>query len=171
MHQARISITAEDAPPQQTIKKKISHYSHLLFDLVHNGSIRFAKPLHTKVTFHDPCYLGRHNHIYDIPRQVIRAIPGIQLVEMAYTRHNSHCCGGGGGRMWQQELDADVKMSEVRIKEAAETEADILITACPLCLVMLEDALKTTGLEASLQVLDLNELVTMALELNEVAED
>ncbi|MBW2002041.1 MAG: (Fe-S)-binding protein, partial [Deltaproteobacteria bacterium] len=123
------------------------------------------RPLNIKVTYHDPCYLGRHNQIFDAPREVIGAIPGVQMVEMAHTRANSLCCGGGGDRIWQEDLDADVKMSEIRIKEAEDTGAEILITACPLCLIMLEDARKTTGLEDSLQVMDLNELVAMALGL------
>jgi Fe-S oxidoreductase len=84
---------------------------------------------------------------------------------MVHTRANSLCCGGGGDRIWQEDLDADVKMSEIRIREAEDTGAEILITACPLCLIMLEDARKTTGLEDSLQVMDLNELVAMALGL------
>ena len=81
---------------------------------------------------------------------------------------NSLCCGGGGGRMWQDELDAETKMAEIRIREAGETGAEILLTACPLCLIMLEDACKTVGLDQSLRVMDLNELVTVALGLYRV---
>jgi len=84
-------------------------------------------------------------------------------VEMAHNRANSLCCGGGGDRVWQEDLDADVKMAEIRIREAEATRAKIIITACPLCLIMLEDARKTTGLEHTLGVMDLNEFVVMAL--------
>jgi len=127
------------------------------------GSIRFETPLDLTVTYHDPCYLGRYNEIYEAPREVITSIPGVNLVEMSHTRNDSLCCGGGGGRMWQEELDAEKKMSEIRISEAAATKAQVMVTACPLCLIMLEDAGKTTGLEDSLRVMDLNELVAMAL--------
>jgi len=152
-------------PPDEQVEFRVRHYTQLLRDLIASGSLKFEKPLNVKVTYHDPCYLGRHNQVYDAPREVIGAIPGVQMVEMAHNRANSLCCGGGGDRMWQEDLDADVKMSEIRIREAEATGAEILITACPLCLIMLEDARKTTGLEHSLQVMDLNELVAMALGL------
>jgi Fe-S oxidoreductase/nitrate reductase gamma subunit len=152
-------------PPEQRVAFQVRHYSQLLRDLVKSGALVFDKPLPVTVTFHDPCYLGRHNRIFDDPREVIAAIPGVRLVEMEHNRADSLCCGGGGGRMWQDELDSDVKMSDIRIREAAATGAEILVTACPLCLIMLEDARKTTGLEHSLQVLDLNELVALALGL------
>jgi len=153
------SMTRKD----ETRNLRILHYSQFLNKLLRKGTIRFETPLDLKVTYHDPCYLGRHNDIYEAPREVITAIPGVELVEMGHTRSDSLCCGGGGGRMWQEELDADEKMSEIRISEAAATKAEVMVTACPLCLIMLEDAAKTTGLEDSLRVMDLNELVAMAL--------
>jgi len=152
-------------PSDEQVEFRIRHYTQLLRELVASGSLKFERPLNVKVTYHDPCYLGRHNQVFDAPREVIGAIPGVQMVEMAHNRANSLCCGGGGDRIWQEDLDADVKMSEIRIREAEATGAEILITACPLCLIMLEDARKTTGLEDSLRVVDLNELVAMALGL------
>ncbi len=139
------------------------HYSMLLDELVSAGRLKFQRPVSAKVTYHDPCYLGRHNRVFDEPRRVIKAIPGITFREMAHCGPDSLCCGGGGGRMWQEELDAEVKMSEVRIREAYDTGAEIVITACPLCLIMLEDARKVQGLEDELKVMDLNELVLMAI--------
>jgi len=144
---------------------RVRHYSQVLSELIKAGSVRFEKPFHVKITYHDPCYLGRHNQVFDAPREVITAIPGVQLVEMAHNRADSLCCGGGGGRMWQEGLDADIKMSEIRVQEAEATGAEIVVTACPLCLIMLEDARKTAGVEDSLRVMDLNELVVMALGL------
>jgi Fe-S oxidoreductase/nitrate reductase gamma subunit len=152
-------------PSDEQVEFSIRHYTQLLRDLVASGSLKFERPLNVTVTYHDPCYLGRHNQVFNAPREVIGAIPGVQMVEMAHNRENSLCCGGGGDRIWQEDLDADVKMSEIRIREAEATGAEILITACPLCLIMLEDARKTTGLEDSLRVVDLNELVAMALGL------
>jgi Fe-S oxidoreductase/nitrate reductase gamma subunit len=153
-------------PPEEQVEFRVRHYTQLLRELVAAGSLKLEKPLNIKVTYHDPCYLGRHNQIYDVPREVITAIPGVQMIEMAHNKADSLCCGGGGDRIWQEDLDADVKMSEIRIREAEDTGAEILITACPLCLIMLEDARKTTGLEDSLRVMDLNELVAMVLGLD-----
>ncbi len=153
-------------PPEEQVEFRVRHYTQLLRELVTSGSLIFERPLNVKVTYHDPCYLGRHNQVFDAPREVITAIPGVQMVEMAHNRADSLCCGGGGDRIWQEDLDADIKMSEIRIREAEATGAEFIITACPLCLIMLEDARKTTGLENSLQVMDLNELVAMALGLH-----
>jgi Fe-S oxidoreductase len=153
-------------PLEERLELRVRHYTMLLRDLVKAGTLRFSQPLEEKVTYHDPCYLGRHHGVFDPPREVIDAIPGVQRVEMAHTRAKSLCCGGGGGRVWQEGLDADVKMAEIRIREAEAAGAEILITACPLCLIMLEDARKTTGLEHTLRVMDLNEFVIMALGLD-----
>ena len=139
------------------------HYTLVLRELLANGKLRFKKGMEATVTYHDPCYLGRHNRIFDEPREIIRAIPGISLVEMTHYRADSLCCGGGGGRMWQ-DLNGEVKMGEIRIREAEATGAGSLITACPLCLIMLEDARKAAGLKEDFRVMDLNELVLEALE-------
>ena len=144
---------------------EVKHYSLFLRELVGAGKLKFKKNGSRKVTYHDPCYLGRHNRIFEEPRDVLRSIPGTQLIEMSHHGPDSLCCGAGGGRMWQgKELDGQARMSEIRVKEAQATGAEILITACPLCLIMLEDALKTLGLEKELKIMDLNELVLQALE-------
>jgi len=139
------------------------HYTLVLRDLLANGRLRFKKGVEATVTYHDPCYLGRHNQIFDEPREIIHSIPGLRMVEMAHHRADSLCCGGGGGRMWQ-DLNGEVKMSEVRLREAEATGAEILITACPLCLIMLEDARKVVGLKEPFRVMDLNEVVLERLE-------
>jgi Fe-S oxidoreductase/nitrate reductase gamma subunit len=154
--------------PEERVAFRARHYTALLKELLERGSLSFDKALPIRVTYHDPCYLGRHNRIFDTPREIIRAIPGVELFEMTHNREDSLCCGGGGDRMWQEDMDADPKMSEIRIREAAATGAEIVITTCPLCLIMLEDARKTAGLEDSLKVMDLNELVAMALGLEGV---
>jgi len=144
---------------------EVRHYSLLLRELVGDGRLKFKRNGNLKVTYHDPCYLGRHNRIFEEPREVIRSIPGATLIEMAHHGPDSLCCGAGGGRMWQgKELDGQARMSEIRVKEAHATGAEVLITACPLCLIMLEDALKTLGFEKELKVMDLNELVLGSLE-------
>ena len=143
---------------------KVRHYTLILLELITNGKLLFNKDEEKiKVTYHDPCYLGRYNRIFDEPRKIICSIPGVTLVEMAHHGADSLCCGGGGGRMWQ-ELDGEVKMSEVRIREAEATGAQVLVTACPLCRIMLEDARKVAGLNEILKVMDLNELILQVLE-------
>jgi len=140
------------------------HYTQVLEELMDKGLIKAVRPINVRATYHDPCYLGRYNHIYETPRRIIRSIPGVTLVEMAHFGPDSLCCGGGGGRMWQ-ELEGEKKLSEVRIREAADTGAALVITACPYCLIMLEDARKTAGFEGRLRVMDLNELVAESLGL------
>ncbi|MCE5254113.1 MAG: respiratory nitrate reductase subunit gamma [Actinomycetia bacterium] len=145
---------------------RVRHYAQLLEELLDKGALRPHVPVTATVTFHDPCYLGRYNQVYEAPRRVIRSIPGVSLVEMPHHGPDSLCCGGGGGRMWQ-ELEGEKKLSEVRIREAAATGADIVVTACPYCLIMLEDAVKTADLDLSLRVMDLNELLAHSLGLAE----
>ena len=143
----------------------VKPYPLVLRELIAQGRLKLKKTANLTVTYHDPCYLGRHNRIFEEPRGIIRSIPGVKLIEMTHHGVDSLCCGGGGGRMWQgPELHGESRMSEIRIKEARATGAEVLITACPLCLIMLEDALKTIGLEGQLKVMDLNELVLQSLE-------
>jgi len=157
---ARYAVLGDDASKTRFTAR---HYTEVLAELVAEGRLQFKHELPFTVTFHDPCYLGRYNRIFEAPRRVIQAIPGIRFREMAHHGPNSLCCGGGGDRMWQEELDGDPKMSVIRIREAEAAGADLVITACPLCLIMLEDARKADDLEDKLQVMDLNELVVKAL--------
>jgi Fe-S oxidoreductase/nitrate reductase gamma subunit len=139
------------------------HYIHILNELIRTGTLNLKKEIKAKVTYHDPCYLGRYNRIFDQPREIISSIPGISLVEMKHNRANSLCCGGGGGRMWQDPGN-ESKMSSIRIKEATATGAEILLTACPLCRIMLEDARKAEGVNDVIQVMDINELILKTME-------
>jgi Fe-S oxidoreductase/nitrate reductase gamma subunit len=138
------------------------HSSQLLARLLDEGKLTFEARVEVKATYHDPCYLSRYGRVLDEPRRVIRAIPGVELVEMAEHGLSSVCCGGGGGRMWQ-ELPGDGKLAHRRLAQAAETGASLVVTSCPLCLIMLEDARKTGGFEDRLEVIDLAELVARAL--------
>ena len=144
---------------------RVRHYTQVLEDLMDRGLIKPLKSINIRVTYHDPCYLGRYNHIYETPRRIIKSIQGVSLVEMTHFGPDSLCCGGGGGRMWQ-ELEGEKKLSEVRIREAVDTGADAVITACPYCLIMLEDARKTAGFEGRIKVMDLNELIIESLGLD-----
>jgi Fe-S oxidoreductase/nitrate reductase gamma subunit len=159
----------EFKPSDKRTSFGVRHYTQVLEELLDRGLMKSVRTLNVKVTYHDPCYLGRYNCIYEAPRRIIRAIPGVSLVEMAHFGPDSLCCGGGGGRMWQ-ELKDEKKLSEVRIREAADTGAEVVVTACPYCLIMLEDARKTAGFEGRLKVMDLNELLAESLGLGDDGE-
>jgi Fe-S oxidoreductase len=137
------------------------HYTQYLEKLRRAGRLDFSETVNRRVTFQDPCYLGRHNKEFDSPRSVIRAIPGVEFVEMAESGADGLCCGGGGGRMWL-ETEAGERFSDTRVKQALETSSDYLVTACPFCVVCLEDSVKSIG-GCEMQVLDLAEVVAHAL--------
>ncbi len=135
------------------------HIVGLLHDKIDDGTLKPAKDLGgIKVTYHDPCYLGRHNNVYEKPRMALQALPGAELVEMPRNRELSFCCGGGGGKMWV-EVEKGQRPSDIRVAEALETGADVLATACPYCISMFEDAIKTQGVEDRLRVVDVSELI------------
>ncbi len=142
----------------------VSHYTELLATLFEHGQLRAARRLPYRVTYHDPCYLGRYNGVYDPPRAVLRAL-GVQLVEMRRSRRRSFCCGGGGGRVWMEEIgQAQSRPSETRVCEAASLNGvQYLVVSCPKDYVMFTDALKTTGLQGRLLVKDIAELVEEAV--------
>ena len=140
---------------------EVLHYTQMLADLVENGKLTFSKEVSKKVIYHDPCFLGKQNGIYDEPRKVIESVPGVTPLEFDRSRSRSLCCEGGGGRMW---IDVPgERLSETRINDAVESGAEILATACPFCLLTLEDAVKTTGFEGKIQILDVAELLALAL--------
>ncbi|MEX2556009.1 MAG: (Fe-S)-binding protein [Actinomycetota bacterium] len=143
---------------------EVLHYTQLLGQLV--PKLTFSKRIDAKVTFHDPCYLGRHNGEYDAPRALIEAIPGVEFMEMQRCRANGYCCGGGGGAMWLDSFTADFtseRLSERRVREAVETGADILAICCPYEVSRFEDAVKSTGNDGKLIVRDIAELLDEAM--------
>jgi Fe-S oxidoreductase len=142
----------------------VFHYSEVLADLFKRGRLKVTKKLDCVATYHDPCYLGRYNGVYDAPRTVLKAL-GTEVKEMPRSRRNSFCCGGGGGRIWMEEIgEAHSRPSESRVREAANLDGvEILVVACPKDYVMFSDAVKTTGLEGRLAVKDLSELVAEAV--------
>ncbi|MCK4692042.1 MAG: (Fe-S)-binding protein [Anaerolineales bacterium] len=142
---------------------EVQHYTQFLAHLVENDKLEFTSKFEKIVTYHDPCYLGKQNGIFDEPRAVLKSIPGIKLVEMDRSREKSLCCEGGGGRMWLEGTNPGVRLAQTRIKEAIETGAEILATACPFCLLTLDEALKLLNAEDKLQVMDIAELVDQAL--------
>ena len=141
----------------------VEHYTQVIAHLIQEGKLEFENEVNLKVTYHDPCFLGKINGIFDEPRDILRAIPGLELVEMDRIRERSLCCEGGGGRMWSEGTNVEERLAAERVEEALDTGADVLAVACPFCLLTLEDAVKVGGYEDRLQVLDIMELVSKAM--------
>jgi Fe-S oxidoreductase len=141
----------------------VLHYTELLDQLISSGQLNLSKQLDYKVTYQDPCYLGRYNGVYDPPRRVIEAT-GCGLVEMPRHGDRAFCCAAGGGRIWMEEGEIKERPSEIRIQEAVELEGiSTIVVTCPKDVTMFQDAIKTTGNEDKLIVKDLIELVHEAL--------
>ena len=136
---------------------EVIHHTHLINELVGAGKISLdvSKDQYT-VTFHDPCYLGRHNGILEAPRQALKSA-GVTTIEMPRNERKSFCCGAGGAQMWKEEEPGTMRVSEARFKEAKETGADTVAVGCPFCMTMFSDAAKAEG--GSIQVKDVAELV------------
>ncbi|MGH9090632.1 MAG: (Fe-S)-binding protein [Acidimicrobiales bacterium] len=137
---------------------EVIHHSELLDHLVASGRLVPGAGYSGTVTYHDPCYLGRHNRIFDEPRTVIDAIPGARQVEMKRCRERGFCCGAGGARMWLEE-DIGTRVNMNRTAEALGTGADVVSTACPYCMIMLDDAVRANAREDDVRVLDISQLV------------
>jgi len=142
---------------------QVQHYTQVLAGLIENDSLKFSGEFSRRVTYHDPCYLGRHNQIFDEPRTVLRSIPALELVEMDRSREKSLCCEGGGGRMWLEGTNPGTRLAQLRVQEALETGAQILATACPFCLLTLDEAVKHQKAEERLRVMDIAEITAQAL--------
>ncbi len=141
----------------------VYHYTQVLAPLIQAGKPP-VKEYKKRVTYHDPCYLGRHNKEYDAPRAILRAIPGLEFRELDLSGENAFCCGGGGGNFFTDILGGgEDSPARIRVRQALDTGAEVLAVACPQCAKMLDDALKIEGMEDRLEVLDVAEIVNQAL--------
>ncbi len=141
---------------------EVFHHSQFINQLIHEGRIKLTKPLAKTVTYHDSCYLGRHNNIYNEPRNALASVPQVQLKEMNRSFDNSFCCGAGGARMWLEEKEGD-RINRVRTAEALACSPDVIATACPFCMTMIDDGVKDKGAEDNVKVLDIAEVVQRAM--------
>jgi Fe-S oxidoreductase len=141
---------------------EVIHHAELLEHLVRTGKLTPGTGYSGKVTYHDPCYLGRHNRIIEEPRSVLSAIPGVEQIEMRRCKERGFCCGAGGARMWLEE-NIGKRINMERMDEALGTGADVVSTACPYCMIMLDDAVRANAKEDDVRVLDLSQLVEESL--------
>lgn len=144
----------------------VLHYTQFFARLIEQGALHPKRPIDRQgtYTYHDPCYLGRHNGVYEAPRQILQSIPGLHYVEMDRCRDRSFCCGGGDIVLWHEIESEEIRMAEKRVQMARDAGAHGLITACPFCFIHFEDAVKTLGLEEEMVVIDLMQIVSSTIE-------
>ncbi len=141
---------------------EVIHHVQFLADLISSGKLKLTKPIDKVITYHDSCYLGRANQIFEAPRKILNAIPGLKLVEMERHHQRSFCCGAGGGRMWMEE-HIGTRINQMRTDHAIATKAEFIGTACPYCLTMLFDGIKEKGKAETMAAYDLSELVDQSM--------
>jgi len=137
---------------------EVVHITQLLAELIADGRLELSAAYGKKVTYHDPCYLGRHNGIYEQPREVLRKTPGLELREMPESREHSLCCGGGGGRIWMETPKSE-RFSDLRVQQAADSGAEVLVTSCPYCITNFEESRLAMEGDDALEVKDITEII------------
>jgi len=147
----------------QNIPVPVHHYTELVAGLIEDKKLEFSKEIGAQVVFHDPCYLGKKNNIFDEPRYILSQMPGVETAEFFRSKERSLCCEGGGGKMWVESESKEQRLAETRIMDAKDLGAKIVAVSCPFCLLTLEDALKVKGLEEEMRVADILELLGEAL--------
>ncbi len=150
--------TFKNEYPEFMVNFEVMHLSQYLMELVDAGRLELSGEYAKKVTYHDPCYLGRHNDIYAAPRDLLQKIKGLELTEMVDSHQDSLCCGGGGGRIWM-DTPQDERFSDLRLHQAKDTGAGVLATACPYCITNFEESRLNLELEEVLEVKDIAEIV------------
>jgi Fe-S oxidoreductase/nitrate reductase gamma subunit len=156
--------TLKNEYPQLGFSCEVIHHAVFLADQIKAGQLRLDRALAKKITYHDPCYLGRYSGIFEPPREVLKAIPSLDLIEMKRSKEKSFCCGAGGGWMWMDEKIGK-RINIQRLEDALATNPEWIATACPFCVTMFDDAIKNKEKEESLKIWDLAEIVEQALSL------
>lgn len=154
--------TFKNEYPEFMVNFEVVHMSQYLLGLINDGRLELNGELSQKVTYHDPCYLGRHNEVYDEPRDLLKKVTGLELIEMEAFGKSSLCCGGGGGRIWM-DTPQEERFSDIRLKEAKATGAQILATTCPYCITNFEESRLNLEYEDFLEVKDITEIISEML--------
>ena len=148
--------------PEFMVHFEVIHISQLIFGLIAEGRLELKNEYAKTVTYHDPCYLGRHNGVYDQPREALKKVPGLQLNEMPESRRNSFCCGGGGGRIWMETPKGE-RFSDLRLAQAVDVGAQVLATSCPYCITNFEDSRLNSKNGDAIQIKDVTEIIREAI--------
>jgi Fe-S oxidoreductase/nitrate reductase gamma subunit len=154
--------TFKNEYPQLGGEFQVIHHTQFLAELISSGKLKLTKPINKVITYHDSCYLGRANQIYEAPRKILHSIPGLKLKEMERHHQRNFCCGAGGGRMWMEE-HIGTRINQMRTDQAIEVKAELIGTACPYCLTMLFDGIKEKGKAETMAAYDLSELVDQSM--------
>ncbi len=154
--------TFKNEYPEFMVNFDVVHMNHYVLELINEGRLELKGEIEKTVTYHDPCYLGRHNGIYDAPRNLLSMVPGLSLVEMEACGKNSLCCGGGGGRIWM-DTPQEERFSDIRLKQADAAGAQILATSCPYCITNFEESRLNLEYEDVLEVKDIMEIISEML--------
>lgn len=155
--------TFKNEYPEFMVSFEVVHMSQYILELIEAGRLEFKGEYPCKVTYHDPCYLGRHNDVYDEPRDLLAKVAGLELVEMEDFGKGSLCCGGGGGRIWM-DTPQEERFSDIRLKQAQKAGAQVLATACPYCITNFEESRLNLELEDALEVKDIVEIVNDVIQ-------
>ena len=150
--------TFKNEYPEFMVNFEVVHISQYLFELINEGRLKLTKEYRKKITYHDPCYLGRHNDIYDEPREILEKVSGLDLDEMPDSRKDSLCCGGGGGRIWMETPKGE-RFSDLRLAQAIGVGAKVLVTSCPYCIANFEDSRLTLNVTENIEVKDITEII------------
>jgi Fe-S oxidoreductase len=141
------------------LNAEVIHYTHLLKELFEAGKIELTREFSGRIVYHDPCFLGKQNNVYEEPRFILNQIPGAEIVEFERNRERSLCCEGGGGKMWVESESTKERLADTRVKDAKELGASILAVACPFCVLTLDDSVKAKGFEEEMRVAEILELL------------
>jgi len=155
--------TFKNEYPEFNVNFEVVHITQFLSELMADGRLLPIREYGRKITYHDPCYLGRHNRIFDAPRDVLRRIPGVDFTEMEERREYSFCCGGGGGRIWMETPKGE-RFSDIRLKQAVNLGAEVLVTACPYCITNFTDSSLALEGGRSIEIKDITEVVQEVVE-------
>ena len=154
--------TFKNEYPEFMVNFEVVHVSQYLSGLINEGRLELSNGYKKKVTYHDPCYLGRHNAIYDEPRKILQNIFALEMTEMVDSKEDSLCCGGGGGRIWMDTQKGE-RFSDIRIEQAIQTGAEVMVTSCPYCIANFEDSLLSNGDNNTIEIKDLTEIIQEAI--------